>query len=1223
MVHSGDRNLLFGIIALQMDFISRDDLIAALNAWSLQKQKTLGELLEERGALAHADRALLEPLVRRHIQQHGDDPSLSLASLRSVDWIRPALAPLGRMDPEIQQTVDRLAPQSSATIGGADETTTFSDSASPGGPRFRILRFHARGGLGEVFVAEDAELHREVALKQIQDQYSAHPASRSRFILEAEITGGLEHPGIVPVYGLGTDDAGRPFYAMRFIKGDSLREAIERFHRGEAAGRRSGERMLDLQKLLRRFLDVCNAMAYAHSRGVLHRDIKPGNIMVGQYGETLVVDWGLAKVVGVSESSSELTLRPPSASGSSETLPGLAIGTPAFMSPEQAGGRLEELGPASDVYSLGATLYCLLTGRPPIEGSNVEEVIRLVQLGQFQSSRQVKQDVPLPLDAICSKAMALDPLRRYATPRALADDIERWLADESVSAYAEPWAGRAARWARRHQTTVVAAGATIAVAAVCLGTATILLAAANERERKLAELARGNGDQARHNFQLAFDAVDRFLTQVSEDRLKNAPGLQPVRRELLSTARDFYRQFLDDRRDDPMVRAELGRSCFRLATIEFETEATSKAVDLARQGLAIIEPLAHANRSSIDYEKELAQGKDALGNMLALLRKPELSEPELRESIRLWRDLVSRRPDDLSLVKGLASAQCDLASLFSEAERTADAQTLLEEARETARALAAVRPDDLDFGLTRHRIDYGLCQHFKSRGAMAAALASIAHALDAIAGPTRNAPNDLSLQYLRAGSLILRAEIEREMNRLEAAEISFRDAIAVLDRLVRQNPMVILYRRALFRAHFGWASVCMSTGQWDRAGEHHQASLKLAEELAQEHPDIPDVQNELAVALSGIAEAAYWTGSMDQHAAASNKALEIRRKLARNHPTISHFQGVLELSRNAVSFQSGHVGRAPARTDPTTLEGLRKLARDHPEIVKYRTQLGHELNTLGGRLQTAMQMEQSASAYQESVDVWRELVRIEPDVPEVRFLLARSLSNLGGLFVTRKEFDRAVGVLDEGNSLLESVTREYPRINRYSVAIAGNVDTMASIAGETGDSKRAKEGYERAIHILDDVLSRDPKNNQAKQFRQTTRRNHALVTLRTGDHEGATRELDALGAEPLRPEEVYNLACTVSLASALARGLDKLAKTDREALSDRLAVRAVGMLAKAAADGFPDQAAMFAQFRSDTDLDPIRTRADFRELITRIGAQGAAKVHPEQGASRGPTNRPK
>src|SRR5262249_2787983 len=209
-----------------------------------------------------------------------------------------------------------------------------------------------RGGLGAVFVALDAELNREVALKQILDQHADDSTSRARFLLEAEITGGLEHPGIVPIYGLGTYDGGRPFYAMRFIKGDSLKEAADRYHADESLLKDPGRRALELRQLLHRFTAVCDAIGYAHARGVLHRAIKPGNVIVGKYGETLVVDWGLAKATGRADHGAEpdeRTLVPSSASGSAETLPGSALGTPAYMSPEQAEGDLEHLGPRSDV----------------------------------------------------------------------------------------------------------------------------------------------------------------------------------------------------------------------------------------------------------------------------------------------------------------------------------------------------------------------------------------------------------------------------------------------------------------------------------------------------------------------------------------------------------------------------------------------------------------------------------------------------------------------------------------------------------------------------------------------------------------------------------------------------------------------------------------------------------------------------------------------------------
>jgi serine/threonine-protein kinase len=335
----------------------------------------------------------------------------------------------------------------------------------------------AQGGLGQVLLARDEVFGREVALKHIRSHLGEDPDMRDRFLIEAQITGNLEHPGIVGVYAIGRDPDGRPFYVMRLIRGESLREAIRRYHDGEGSGRAAGERTLALRKLINRLIAACNAVAFAHSRGVLHRDIKPANIMIGKYGETLVVDWGLAKrlykVVEDAEHA-QSSLIPDS---DELTASGLVVGTPAYMSPEQAEGRQDLMEPTSDVYSLGSTLYQILTGRAPIEGKGAAEVIAAARKGEFRSPRAVHPSVDPALEAICLKAMAHDPGDRYATARALADDLERWLADEPSSAYRDPPARALSRWLARHPLVLIR-GLVVVVALLGLALAGIVLALA-------------------------------------------------------------------------------------------------------------------------------------------------------------------------------------------------------------------------------------------------------------------------------------------------------------------------------------------------------------------------------------------------------------------------------------------------------------------------------------------------------------------------------------------------------------------------------------------------------------------------------------------------------------------------------------------------------------------------------------------------------------------------
>ncbi|MGI9428936.1 MAG: serine/threonine-protein kinase, partial [Bythopirellula sp.] len=411
---SADRNLLFGVLAVQLDFVSRDDLIAATSRWVLDKKQPLSEVFVSLKLISAEEAQLIENVVQKHLERNNDDPKQSLQSIEAFAAVRATLGNLA--DDDLRSTVefetlpmgqgsslkDRSGTGSkakrSSPKGSSAKDSPREDQAAPEDPfsthaigtpdtidsrhRFTVLRLHQKGGLGRVSIAMDQELHREIALKEILSAHADNMENRTRFIREAEITGALEHPGVVPVYSLGQFADGRPYYAMRFIRGMNLQVALEDFHNTEAD---AAARQLEFRQLLSRFIDVCNALEYAHSRGVIHRDLKPGNIMLGDYGESLVVDWGLAKTLDDGFDTYETMVGPVTTTelaSSTETLVGRVVGTPAYMSPEQAAGRLDALGPCSDIYSLGAPLYHLLTGKVAFRGTE-EEVLGNVQMGRF------------------------------------------------------------------------------------------------------------------------------------------------------------------------------------------------------------------------------------------------------------------------------------------------------------------------------------------------------------------------------------------------------------------------------------------------------------------------------------------------------------------------------------------------------------------------------------------------------------------------------------------------------------------------------------------------------------------------------------------------------------------------------------------------------------------------------------------------------------------------
>ena len=392
---SADRNLLFGVLALQADFLDCRQFAEACSAWAGRKQTPLADLLIERGWLTAEDKGLVERLLDQKLQKHAgmsrpaSPPSWTTRSGRysARSTTRPSGSPWPRLPAANYSLLGTVAPASDV----------------PG--RYSLTRLHGKGGIGQVWLARDHDLGREVALKELRPDRGGNPAVTARFLEEAKITGQLEHPGIVPIYELArraTDQ--QPYYAMRFVQGRTLAEAINAYH-----GKRQADEVgpLDLRALLGAFVAVCNAVAYAHSRGVLHRDLKGQNVVLGDFGEVMVLDWGLAKLLGAkTEPAGPLPVSLEKEATRDQTRQGQVLGTPAYMPPEQAEGRHDRVDRWSDVYSLGAILYEILTGEPPFDGADTLEVLKKVAHEPPVPPRQKVLSTPLALQAVCLKALA-------------------------------------------------------------------------------------------------------------------------------------------------------------------------------------------------------------------------------------------------------------------------------------------------------------------------------------------------------------------------------------------------------------------------------------------------------------------------------------------------------------------------------------------------------------------------------------------------------------------------------------------------------------------------------------------------------------------------------------------------------------------------------------------------------------------------------------------------
>jgi serine/threonine protein kinase len=501
-------------------------------------------------------------------------------------------------------------------------------------PGYQVQEELGRGGMGVVYRARQVRLNRVVALKVLLAGAHASPTARDRFRTEANAAARLQHPNIVPIYEVGEHDD-RPYLVLRCMEGGSLKQRLD----GAPAEARWAAGLIE---------EVARAVQHAHEYGVIHRDLKPANILLDADGKPHVADFGLAKKV---DSTASTSVAGPTRSGE-------VVGTPSYMAPEQAQGRTGELGPAVDVYSLGAILYELLTGRPPFRAETPVETLLQVQMDDPVPPRRVLPKVPRDVETICLTCLHKSPHKRYATALALAEDLRRFLDGRPILARPAGVWERGVKWARRSPMRAALVAVCILAPLVVVGlvlSSNHALREASDRERRKAEEAESQRTLATKYLHKALDAFEPLSLELKKNDLANTRESKEFRKVFCDRTSDLSQALLVDRENpDPGVQREVGRA-FQLLGVSYELgKKEKKALEAYQDARARQEKLVNDFSEEVPYRVDLAVTYQSLGDLHAARNEKKTAGeyyakiPSLFESLPTNIDRLARLAYPLS-----------------------------------------------------------------------------------------------------------------------------------------------------------------------------------------------------------------------------------------------------------------------------------------------------------------------------------------------------------------------------------------------------------------------------------------------------------------------------------------------------------------------------------------------------------------------------------------------
>ncbi len=742
-------------------------------------------------------------------------------------------------------TLDPNDPQAKAyqqAVNQATPTGAIAHGASFGD--YQLIEPIAKGGMGIVYKARQRKLNRVVALKMILAGQFADQTDVDRFIAEAEAAAALTHPNIVAIHDIGIVN-GQHFFSMDYIEGQSLGAMVR-------------DSTFTADSAARYVKTIAETMQFAHDRGIVHRDLKPSNILIDKQLRPLITDFGLAKQVS---NQSQLTMS------------GAIIGTPSYMPPEQAAGDGDRVGAWSDIYSTGAILYELLTGRPPFRAASPFETVRQVIEMEPVSPRLVNPSVPKDLETICLKCLQKEPTKRYATSQELAEELNRFLLGEPIKARPIGRIARVWRMCKRYPYTATAIATSILFLIVAAASASVAYVKTSQALAKSEESLRE-----------AIDVVNKYLTVVSEDTLLKQDGLQPLRKDLLELALDYYQRFLEQRGNDPLVQDELAAAYYRIGLITELLESPDKAIPSYEMAEAMQQSLLAAAPSNIHRLEDYGNTLNALGIAMVrtksytLARERLLSAAQVREKLaeaqpqesefqRLLAntymnigishqnqgDLKKARmefdraqvirqaaiksdPRNPKLRRDLAKAAFNMGTLDYGAENFATAEQNFRQAVSTFQSLVDDDPANHD-NQKALTLSLRVLGDLKSQTDPAAARGWYQQAIDRLVTLARNNPNVPDFQFEQAGLYMNLGILETEQSNNVAALAAFQTARSILAPLVRDFPNTPRYQRDYGVMLRELAQRQAIAGDKTQANQQLAESQRILKALCEQYPN--------------------------------------------------------------------------------------------------------------------------------------------------------------------------------------------------------------------------------------------------------------------------------------------------------------------------------------------------------------------------------------------------